>query len=149
MSAILKSRIPEIRQRMHRSSELLIHRAANRQVAEYQQTAPRDTGLMADTTHTEPEEPTGRDSSHYRVDAVSPQPYSPLVEFGTVKMEARPRFLPAYENAKRELQAEAKAVTTVVLETGTIPIATVGVRRSITQPRGPAAGAVRKVRGNG
>jgi len=131
---------------MHLSSEVLIHRAANRQVAEYQQTAPRDTGLMADTTHTEPEEPTGRDSSHYRVDAVSPQEYAPLVEFGTVKMEARPRFLPAYENSKRQLHAEAKSVTETVLKGGVIPIATVGVRRSATQAHSPTVGAIRKVR---
>lgn len=130
---------------MHQSSEVLIHRAANRHVAEYQQTAPRDTGLMADTTHTEPEEPTGGESSHYRVDAVSPQFYAPLVEFGTVKMEARPRFLPAYENAKRELQAEAKVVTDTMLKGGTMPVA-VGVRRSITQRQAPVTGVVRKVR---
>ena len=146
MSATLNSRIPEVKRRMHLSSEVLIHRAANRQVAEYQQTAPRDTGLMADTTHTEPEEPTGRDSSHYRVDAVSPQEYAPPVEFGTVKMEARPRFLPAYENSKRQLQVEAKAVTETVLKGGVIPIATVGVRRSITQAHSPTVGAIRKVR---
>lgn len=147
MSATLKSEIPVIKRRMHLSSEALIHRAANRQVGEYQQTAPRLTGLMADTTHTEPEEPTGQDSSHYRVDAVSPQFYAPLVEFGTVHMEARPRFLPAYENAKRELQAEARVVTTTVLKGGTMPVA-VGVRRAGPQSQAPKVGAIRKVRGD-
>lgn len=143
-AAILNSKIPETKRRLHLSAEVLIHRAANRQVAEYQQTAPRDTGLMADTTHTEPEEPTGTDSSHYRVDAVSPQFYAPLVEFGTVKMEARPRFLPAYENSKQELKAEAKVVTETMLRGGSVPV-TVGIRRSITQPQGPTVGAIRKV----
>lgn len=145
MLATLTSKIPLIQQRMHLSGEVLIHRAANRQVAEYQQTAPRDTGLMADTTHTEPEEPTGRNSSRYRVDAVSPQFYAPFVEFGTVRTEARPRFLPAFEGAKRELHAEAKAITEIMLRGGTVPVA-VGIRRSITQSAPPTAGAVRKVR---
>ena len=146
MSAILNSRIPETQRRMRLSAEVLIHRAAQRQVAEYQQTAPRDTGLMADSAHTDPEEPALRDSSYHRVDAVSPQFYAPLVEFGTVKMEAQPSFLPAYENSKRELQAEAKAVIETMLKGGTPPMTAIGIRRSITQRQGPAVGVVRKVR---
>lgn len=145
MSAILNSKIPETKRRMHLSSEILIHRAAVRHIAEYQQTAPRDTGLMADTSHVVPEEPTGRDSSSYRVEAVSPQPYAAYPEFGTVHQAAQPSFLPSYENTKRQLQAEAKQVTETVLKGGSIPLATVGVRRSITQLVGPTAGAVRKV----
>lgn len=148
MSAILNSRIPEIRQRMHRAMAVGLHRAADTHVATYQQTAPRLTGLMADTTHKEPEEAPTTSSSSVRVDVIAPQPYSGLVEFGTVHTEARPRFLPAFEAAKVQYRAEAKVVTETVLKGGTPPVTAIGVRRSITQPQGPAAGAVRKVRGN-
>lgn len=132
---------------MHLSSEILLHRTANRHIAGYQQTAPRDTGLMADTSHVEPEEPTGRDQSSYHVEAVSPQPYAAYPEFGTVHQAAQPSFLPEYENAKREMQAEARTVTETILKGGSLPVS-VGIRRSIIQPTSPTAGVVRKVRGN-
>lgn len=148
MSATLKSEIPLIKRRMHLSSEVLIHRAAGRHIAQYQQTAPRDTGLMADTSHVEPEEPTGRDSSSYKVEAVSPQPYAAYPEFGTIHQAAQPSFLPSYEDAKRQLHAEAKQVTETVLKGGSMPVTMVGVRRSITQRQGPTVGVVRKVRGD-
>lgn len=149
MSAILKSRIPEIRQRMHRSMAVGLHRAADSHVAVAQQLAPRDTGLMADTTHKEPEEVPSGDQSTARVDVIAPQPYSGFVEFGTVKQEAQPWFLPAFESAKRQYKAEAKVVTETILKGGTVPVATVGVRRSITQRQGPSVGVTRKVRGSG
>lgn len=148
MSAILKSDIPIVKQRMHHAMAVGLHRAADSHVAVAQQVAPRDTGLMADTTHKEPEEVEAIDSSSVRVDVVAPQPYSGFVEFGTVKQEAQPWFLPSFELAKRQYRAEAKAVTTTVLKGGTVPVATIGVRRSIAQRQGPTAGVVRKVRGN-
>jgi HK97 gp10 family phage protein len=146
MSATLKSRIPEIRQRMHRATGVGLHRAADSHVAVAQQLAPRDTGLMADTTHKEPEELSPTDSSSVRVDVIAPQPYSGFVEFGTVGQEAQPWFLPAFESAKRQYKAEAKQVTETVLKGGTPPTTTIGVRRSVTQRQGPTAGVVRKVR---
>ena len=149
MSATLKSRIPEIRQRMHRAMGVGLHRAADTHVAVAQQIAPRDTGLMADTTHKEPEEVPTTDSASVRVDVVAPQPYSGFVEFGTVRQEAQPWFLPSFEMAKRQYKAEAKVVTGTVLKGGSMPVTTVGVRRSITQRQGPTSGVVRKVRGDG
>ncbi|HTG95694.1 MAG TPA: hypothetical protein VL866_24040 [Pyrinomonadaceae bacterium] len=146
MSATLKSRIPEIRQRMHRAMGVGLHRAADSHVAVAQQIAPRDTGLMADTTHKEPEEVPATESANVRVDVVAPQFYSGLVEFGTVRQEAQPWFLPAFESAKRQYKAEAKQVTETVLKGGMPPTATIGVRRSVTQRRGPTTGVVRKVR---
>lgn len=148
MSAILNSRIPEIRQRMRRSMAVGLHRAADIHVAVAQQIAPRDAGLMADTTHKVPEEAPTNDASNVRVDVVAPQFYSPLVEFGTVQHEAQPWFLPSFEAAKRQYRAEAKVVTETVLKGGTMPVTTIGVRRSITQLQGPAVGAVRKVGGD-
>lgn len=132
---------------MHRAMAVGLHRAADSHVAVAQQIAPRDTGLMADTTHKEPDELPAGDTSAVRVDVVAPQPYSGFVEFGTVRMEAQPWFLPAFESAKRQYKAEAKAVTEMVLKGGTPPTATIGVRRFITQSRGPVAGVVRKVKG--
>jgi hypothetical protein len=146
MSAILKSDIPTIKRRLHLAMATGLHRAADTHVAIYQQTAPRDTGLMADTTHKEPEEVPGGDANHVRVDVIAPQPYSGLVEFGTVRMEARPRFLPAFETTKQQFKAEAKAVTETILRGGTVPLAAIGARRSVAQHRGPMAGAIRKVR---
>lgn len=147
MSAILKSRIPEIRQRMHRAMPIGLHRAADSHVAIAQQIAPRDTGLMADTTHKQPEEVPSGDSSSARVDVIAPQPYSGIVEFGGVHQDAQPWFLPSFEAAKRQYRAEAKIVTETVLKGDTMPVATIGVRRSITQRQRPLAGVVRKVRG--
>lgn len=146
MSATLNSRIPETKQRMHRAMVVGLHRAADTHVAVAQQVAPRDTGLMADTTHKEPEELPAGEPSSVRVDVVAPQPYSGFVEFGTVRTEAQPWFLPAFEAAKRQYRAEAKAVTETVLKGGMPPVATVGAHRSITQPTSPTAGVVRKVR---
>lgn len=145
MSAILNSKIPETKQRMHRAMAVGLHRAADTHVAIAQQIAPRLTGLMADTTHKEPDEVPTNDSSSVRVDVVAPQFYSGFVEFGTVRQEPQPWFLPSFEAAKRQYKAEVKQLTEVVLKGGSVPLATVGVRRSITQPTGPTAGVVRKV----
>ena len=146
MSAILNSKIPLVKQRMHRAMAVGLHRAADSHVAVAQQIAPRDTGLMADTTHKEPEEVPAIDASSIRVDVVAPQPYSGFVEFGTVRQEAQPWFLPSFESAKRQFKAEAKRLTELVLKGGVPPQATVSINRSITQPSGPTVGAVRKVR---
>lgn len=146
MSAILNSRIPLIKQRMHRAMAVGLHRAADSHVAVAQQIAPRDTGLMADTTHKEPEEVPAIDAGSVRVDVVAPQPYSGFVEFGTVRQEAQPWFLPSFESAKRQYKAEAKTVTTTVLNGGNLPQSTVTITRSVTQPHSPTAGVVRKVR---
>lgn len=148
MSAILNSRIPETKQRMHRAMAVGLHRAADTHVSVAQQIAPRDTGLMADTTHKEPEDVPSTSASSVRVDVIAPQFYSGLVEFGTTRQEAQPWFLPSFESAKRQYKAEAKIVTETVLKGGSLPLTTIGVRRSITQRQGPTAGAVRKVRGN-
>lgn len=147
MSAILNSRIPQIRQRMHRAMGVGLHRAADTHVAVAQQIAPRDTGLMADTTHKEPEELQVNDASTARVEVIAPQPYSGFVEFGTVRQEAQPWFLPSFEAAKRQYKAEAKVVTETVLNGGIPPVTTIGSRRSTTQRTGPVAGVVRKVKG--
>lgn len=147
MSATLKSRIPEVKHRMHLAMAVGLHRAADGHVAVAQQIAPRDTGLMADTTHKEPEDVPAGDASSVRVDVIAPQFYSGLVEFGTVQHEAQPWFLPSFELAKRQYKAEAKLVTETVLKGGTVPVVTVGVRRSITQRTGPTVGVVRKIRG--
>lgn len=146
MSAILNSKIPLIKQRMHRAMAVGLHRAADSHVAVAQQIAPRDTGLMADTTHKEPEEVPAIDAGSVRVDVVAPQPYSGFVEFGTVRQEAQPWFLPSFESAKRQYKAEAKTVTTTVLNGGNLPQSTVTITRSVTQPHSPMAGVVRKVR---
>jgi len=131
---------------MHAAMGIGPHRAADSHVAIAQQIAPRDTGLMADTTHKEPEEPPAGDVTSVRVEVIAPQPYSGFVEFGTVRQEAQPWFLPAFESAKRQYRAEAKVVTEAVLKGGTVPVAVTGIRRSITQPSAPAVGVVRKVR---
>ena len=136
-----------MKQRMHRAMAVGLHRAADSHVAVAQQIAPRDTGLMADTTHKEPEEVPSIDAGSVRVDVVAPQPYSGFVEFGTVRQEAQPWFLPAFESAKRQYKAEAKAVTTAALNGQALPLTTVTINRSITQPSGPSVGVVRKVRG--
>lgn len=147
MSATLKSRIPEVKHRMHVAMAAGLHRAADSHVAVAQQIAPRDTGLMADTTHKEPEDVSVNDASSVRVDVIAPQFYSGLVEFGTTRQGPQPWFLPSFEAAKRQYKAEAKLVTETVLKGGTVPVTTIGVRRSIMQARGPSAGAVRKVNG--
>jgi len=134
---------------MHRSMAVGLHRAADSHVAVAQQIAPRDTGLMADTTHKEPEELQVNDVSRVRVDVIAPQPYSGFIEFGTVRQEPQPWFLPSFEAAKVQYKAEAKSVTETVLKGGTPPVTTIGSRRSTTQRTGPVAGVVRKVRGGG
>lgn len=146
MSAILKSEIPTVKRRMHLAMATGLLRAADTHVAVAQQIAPRDTGLMADTTHKEPEEIVNSAASSVRVDVIAPQFYSGLVEFGTTRQGAQPWFLPSFAMAVRQYKAEAKALTETVLRGGTVPVATIGARRSITQHRGPTAGAVRKVR---
>ena len=105
---------------MHQAAELSIHRAAESHVSVAQQIAPRDTGLMADTTHKEPTEPSGSDASSYVVIVEAPQIYSGFVEFGTSKMEAQPWFLPAFESAKRQLFSEAAALVNIVLSGGRV-----------------------------
>lgn len=146
MSAVLNSRIPLIKQRMHRAMVVGLHRAADSHVAVAQQIAPRDTGLMADTTHKEPEEVPAIDATSARVDVVAPQPYSSFVEFGTTRMEAQPWFLPSFESAKRQYRQEARRLTELILKGGVPPQAVIGITRSITQPSAPSAGVVRKVR---
>lgn len=146
MSATLKSDIPTIKRRMHLAMAVGAHRAAGSHVAIAQQIAPRDTGLMADTTHKEPEEVPSGDFSSVRVDVIAPQPYSAIVEFGGVNQEAQPWFLPSFESAKRQFKAEAKVVAETVLRGGTVPLTAIGARRSVAQHRGPMAGAIRKVR---
>lgn len=145
MNAILKSRIPEIRRRMHRAMGVGLHRAADSHVAVAQQIAPRDTGLMADTTHKEPEQFEDSNAARVEVVVIAPQFYSGFVEFGTVHQEAQPWFLPSFELAKRQYRAEAKGVTTVVLNGGTPPLHTITITRSITQPQPPTGGVRRLV----
>lgn len=138
----LSSRIPVIRQRMHRAVVLSAHRPAESQVAIYQQIAPRDTGLMADTTHKEPDDAVGR-----RAMVIAPQPYTGLVEFGTTKMPPRPRFLESFTAAVAMFKAGATQMVSTVLKGGEPPLQTVGVVRGMSQRQAPATGAVRKLRG--
>lgn len=137
----LNSRIPAIRRRMHRAVELSAHRPAETHVAIYQQIAPRDTGLMADTTHKEPDDAVGN-----RAEVIAPQPYTGLVEFGTTKMPARPRFLESFAAAVLLFKTGAPQMVDMVLQGGEPPLQTVGVVRSVSQRQSPATGVVRKVR---
>jgi len=137
----LNSRIGVIRQRMHRAVELSAHRPAETHVAIYQQIAPRDTGLMADTTHKEPDDPVGR-----RAEVIAPQPYTGLVEFGTTKMPARPRFSESFAAAVALFRAGVPQMVDLVLKGGEPPIQAIGVARSVSQRQAPSVGAVRKVR---
>lgn len=137
----LKSQIPLIRQRMHRAVELSAHRPAETHVAIYQQIAPRDTGLMADTTHKVPEESVGNDA-----EVVAPQPYTGLVEFGTTKMPARPRFLESFTTAVGLFRAGAPQMVDMVLKGQEPPLQAIGISRSSSQRRAPTSGVVRKVR---
>lgn len=137
----LKSQIPLIRQRMHRAVELSAHRPAETHVAIYQQIAPRDTGLMADTTHKEPEENVGN-----RAEVIAPQPYTGLVEFGTTKMLPRPRFLESFTMAVNLFRAGAPQMVEVILRGQEPPLLTIGISRSSSQRLAPSSGVVRKVR---
>lgn len=137
----LESRIALIKQRMHRAVELSAHRPAETHVAIAQQLAPRDTGLMADTTHKVPEESTGR-----YAEVIAPQFYSGFVEFGTVRAPAQPWFLPAFVAAVNLFKAGAPLMVDTVLRDGEPPLQTVGVVRSVSQRQAPATGVVRKVR---
>jgi hypothetical protein len=137
----LESRIDLIRRRMHRAVELSAHRPAEAHVAIYQQIAPRDTGLMADTTHKEPDDAVGR-----RAEVIAPQPYSGLVEFGTTKMPARPRFSESFVAAVELFKSGAPQLVDTVLKGGEPPLQVVGVIRSGSQRQAPSVGAVRKVR---
>lgn len=137
----LNSCIPVIRQRMHRAAELSAHRPAETQVAIYQQIAPRDTGLMADTTHKEPDDAVGN-----RAEVIAPQPYTGLVEFGTTKMPARPRFSESFAAAVALFKTGAPQMVDTVLKGGEPPLQTIGIARGASQRQAPATGAVRKVR---
>lgn len=137
----LSSRIDVIKRRMHRATELSAHRPAEAHVAIYQQIAPRDTGLMADTTHKEPDDAVGN-----RAEVIAPQPYTGLVEFGTTKMPARPRFSESFAAAVALFRAGAPQMVDIVLRGGEPPLQAVGVVRSISQRQAPSVGAVRKVR---
>lgn len=130
-----------MKRRMHRAVELSAHRPAETHVAIYQQIAPRDTGLMADTTHKSPEESVGR-----HVEVIAPQPYTGLVEFGTTKMPPRPRFLESFVAAVNLFKAGAPAMVDTVLKGGEPPIQVVGIVRSASQRQAPTVGVVRKVR---
>lgn len=137
----LNSQIPIIRRRMHRAVELSAHRPAETQVAIYQQIAPRDTGLMADTTHKEPDDAVGN-----RAEVIAPQPYTGLVEFGTTKMPPRPRFSESFAAAVLLFRAGVTQMIDTVLKGGEPPLQTIGVVRSVSQRQSPATGVVRKVR---
>jgi hypothetical protein len=137
----LNSRIDLIKRRMHRATELSAHRPAEAHVAIYQQIAPRDTGLMADTTHKEPDDAVGN-----RAEVIAPQPYTGLVEFGTTKMPARPRFAESFAAAVALFRAGTPQMVDLVLKGGEPPIQTIGVVRGVSQRRAPTAGAVRKIR---
>lgn len=139
--AELKSQIPLIKQRMHRAVELSAHRPAEAHVAIYQQIAPRDTGLMADTTHKEPDDAVGN-----RAEVIAPQWYTGLVEFGTTKMPPRPRFSESFAAAVVMFKSGVTQMVSTVLKGGEPPIQVVGVVRSGSQRQAPAVGAVRKVR---
>lgn len=138
----LDSQIPLIKQRMHRAVELSAHCPAETHVAIYQQIAPRDTGLMADTTHKEPDDAVGN-----RAEVIAPQPYTGLVEFGTTKMPARPRFSESFAAAVLLFKVGVPQMVDVVLKGGEPPLQTIGIARSSSQPKSPTVGAVRKVRG--
>lgn len=137
----LESRIPLVKQRMHRAAELSAHRPAETHVAIYQQIAPRDTGLMADTTHKEPDDAVGN-----RAEVIAPQWYSGLVEFGTTKMPPRPRFSESFAAAVTLFKTGAPQMVDMVLRGQEPPLLTVGVVRSASQRQAPTTGAVRKVR---
>lgn len=137
----LNSRIALIRQRMHRAVELSAHRPAEAHVAIYQQIAPRDTGLMADTTHKEPDDAVGN-----RAEVIAPQPYTGLVEFGTTKMPPRPRFSESFAAAVVLFKAGAPQMVDMVLKGGEPPLQMIGISRDVSQRQAPATGAVRKVR---
>lgn len=146
MPAKLTSRIPLIQQRMHQAAETLIHRAADSHVSVAQQIAPRDTGLMADTTHKEPGAPTNTDASSYSLNVIAPQIYSGFVEFGVSRSAAQPWFLPSFESAVRQLKDEAKYVTNTILEGGSLPVSVVTISRSGPTRTSPAAGLTRRVK---
>lgn len=137
----LESRIGLIKQRMHRAVELSAHRPAETHVAIAQQLAPRDTGLMADTTHKQPEESTGR-----YAEVIAPQFYSGFVEFGTVKTPAQPWFLPAFVTAVALFKAGAPSMIDAILAGQEPPLQVVGIARGVSQRQRPTVGAVRKVR---
>lgn len=132
MQAKLIEKVPValLRRRMNRLAELGIHRAAESHVSVAQQIAPRDTGLMADTTHKEPQEARGLSTV-----VIAPQPYSGIVEFGS---NAQPWFVPARESAVRQISIEARQLAALVMSGGEPPQA-LTITRSGPQSRFGAA----------
>lgn len=120
---------------MNRLAELGIHRAAESHVSVAQQIAPRDTGLMADTTHKEPQEARGLTTV-----VIAPQPYSGIVEFGS---NAQPWFVPARESAVRQIRSEARILAQVVMAGGEPPQALTITRSGPQRAAGLATRIVR------
>lgn len=135
MRAKVVEKIPValLRQRMNRLAELGIHRAAESHVSVAQQIAPRDTGLMADTTHKEPQEARGLSTV-----VIAPQPYSGIVEF----VQGQPWFIPARESAVRQIQSEARQLAQMVMA-GREPPQALTITRS--SPQGRFGTAVRTI----
>lgn len=137
MRARVVEKIPValLRRRMNRLAELGIHRAAESHVSVAQQIAPRDTGLMADTTHKEPQEARGLTTV-----VIAPQPYSGIVEFGS---NAQPWFVPARESAVRQIRSEARILAQVVMAGGELPQALTITRSGPQRAAGLATRIVR------
>lgn len=137
MRAKVVEKIPValLRRRMNRLAELGIHRAAESHVSVAQQIAPRDTGLMADTTHKEPQEARGLTTV-----VIAPQPYSGIVEFGS---NAQPWFVPARESAVRQIRSEARILAQVVMAGGEPPQALTITRSGPQRAAGLATRIVR------
>lgn len=121
------------------AAKVSLNRAADSHVSVAQQIAPRDTGLMADTTHKEQGESGAQSVS---LSVIAPQPYSIHVEFGPYN---QPWFLPSYESALRQFNSEARTVTNTILEDGSMPVSVVTISRSGPQRTAPRSGLTRKI----
>lgn len=134
VKVIEKIPVALLRRRMNRLAELGIHRAAESHVSVAQQIAPRDTGLMADTTHKEPQEARGLTTI-----VIAPQPYSGIVEF----VQGQPWFIPARESAMRQISIEAKPLAQLVMSGGEPPQALTITRSGPQRAAGLATRIVR------
>lgn len=98
MSSVrLTSDFPEIARRLERNAEALVRRTAENIAGEAKQRAPRATGKLARSikVHRVGE-------FEYRVEVGAW--YAHFIEFGTVKMAARPFLTPAAEAERGDFQ---------------------------------------------
>jgi HK97 gp10 family phage protein len=92
--------------------------AARSHVAISRQLAPVDTGELRDGIKLV-EAPEAGGFIAYKVIAAAD--HSLYVEFGTVKMDPQPYFMPGYESASAQLKATTRAIVEPMIAAGAMP----------------------------